>query len=412
MLRIRTAVGGLVLGCLAAAPTWAGPQEPPPNPASSMEGLLRLTRLDAERVEGRFSNAHASGLWFSSVNQGVRGEVVFGSASKGELLRITEDKDTLTLSAYGGRARTIVDLRIVRESARQGDLPKEERAPFAAAEGVREEGDPMAFRHLSLSPEARALPWLSRALGQRGLTGRAAPAALPLHQLALRVAEDIQELPTPLPPLPGQAATSSCQDLRSDPNGDNSLGMCGAGGTCFPWVCGDCCCHDGCKAHDITCRTCSWYRPWNCLLCCTGASFLIGTCGTSCQGANFAESQVVPNNGVCGSTSPNPNMKCAGEHQASTEWYAAPKQWACMPAEAGAHRCRAYDPCGATLGCEQQRCQGQIACEELYPPLAHYADAATQAAYQQQVWNCYVAVDWFYRDCVCPFGSPYQCEIP
>jgi predicted nucleotidyltransferase len=411
MLRIRAAAGGLVLCWLSAGPTSAGPQGPSPGDASSVEGRLRITRQDAERVEGRFSNAHASGLWFSSLNQGVRAEVVFGSAAKGELLRVTEDKDVLILSAYGGRARTFVDLKIVRESARQGALPEEERTPFAVAEGVREEGDPMAFRHLSLSPEARALPWLSRALGERGLTGRSTPAAMPLHQLALRVAEDIKEQPTPLA-SPGQSTASSCQDLRSDPNGDNSLGMCGALGTCWEWLCGDCCCHDGCKAHDITCRTCNWYRPWNCILCCTGASFLIGTCGTSCQGASFAESTVVPSGGICGSTSPNPNLKCGGERQSSTEWYAAPKQWACLPAQAGVHRCQAYDPCAGMWSCEQQRCQGQIACDQLYPPLADQADPATRAAYQQQVWNCYASVEWFFQDCVCPVGSPYQCEVP
>jgi hypothetical protein len=63
------------------------------------------------------------------------------------------------------------------------------------------------------------------------------------------------------------AVPAACQDLRSDPNNNNSLGMCGPGKTCWPWVCGDCCWHRGCYRHDLHCRNCGVTRPRDCLLC-------------------------------------------------------------------------------------------------------------------------------------------------
>ena len=46
---------------------------------------------------------------------------------------------------------------------------------------------------------------------------------------------------------------NSCQDLRSDPNNNDCLGMCGPGCTCWSWVCGNCCRNQFCYEHDLCC---------------------------------------------------------------------------------------------------------------------------------------------------------------
>lgn len=47
-----------------------------------------------------------------------------------------------------------------------------------------------------------------------------------------------------------------CPSLEG--NGNNCLGLCGRGCTCWRWVCGDCCFHQGCYEHDRCCLRDFW----------------------------------------------------------------------------------------------------------------------------------------------------------
>lgn len=47
---------------------------------------------------------------------------------------------------------------------------------------------------------------------------------------------------------------NSCQDLRSDPNNNDCLGMCGYGCSCWYFICGNCCQNRLCFEHDKCCR--------------------------------------------------------------------------------------------------------------------------------------------------------------
>ena len=46
--------------------------------------------------------------------------------------------------------------------------------------------------------------------------------------------------------------------LSHDPRNDECTGMCGPSCSCWSWVCGDCCFHQGCLEHDICCEKDSW----------------------------------------------------------------------------------------------------------------------------------------------------------
>ena len=51
-----------------------------------------------------------------------------------------------------------------------------------------------------------------------------------------------------------EESKKSCQDLRSDPNHDDCLGMCGPDCKCWYYVCGNCCRNQLCFEHDQCCR--------------------------------------------------------------------------------------------------------------------------------------------------------------
>jgi hypothetical protein len=178
-------------------------------------------------------------------------------------------------------------------------------------------------------PEAETVAWLSRALGMRGYNGRDYPITLRLHLMASSLASSLElDIPSGDSEITARVAPDegSCQDLRSDPNGDDSFGMCGPGKSCWEWTCGDCCCHDGCKSHDWTCRNCKWYKPWNCILCGTFASMIAGACGTSCQQTTtYVEPCTIGPYEQC-----NGYCQCAGTMDGSTEEGPAPVQWGCQ----------------------------------------------------------------------------------
>jgi hypothetical protein len=128
------------------------------------------------------------------------------------------------------------------------------------------------------APEAVALPWLSRELGRRGISGRAFPASFELHSLALVVGKAKE---TSLPPLEETVSGTPTPRVKSgrcavEAEGDACFGMCGNGCNCWRWVCGDCCWHGGCAAHDDDCRSCSFANPLACARCATFVDFFRG----------------------------------------------------------------------------------------------------------------------------------------
>jgi len=175
------------------------------------------------------------------------------------------------------------------------------------------EGDLARFAETDSRPELLLLPELSRALGDRGLTGDKLPAALPLHAFAMTYATSspafkraavstgkgaMSESASGAQPLlictPGDVECCSrnpsdpgckpeppkpppgpdrCQGR--EPRGDSCYGMCGTGCNCWPNVCGDCCYHPGCAIHDSWCRACDIWNPAACLAC-YGPTALVG----------------------------------------------------------------------------------------------------------------------------------------
>ena len=120
----------------------------------------------------------------------------------------------------------------------------------------------------------------SRAVGDRGVTGKNTPAVLPFYMFALQVARliDSSSLVTSTgrtgddansaPPRQKKLVywrptirpswiigfltrTKSC---KRSPEGEECIGLCGKLCKCWKWVCGDCCWHKGCYDHDRCCE--------------------------------------------------------------------------------------------------------------------------------------------------------------
>jgi len=222
-----------------------------------------------------FEHAAVDGLTlFEAAPQRVVGE--FRSEGNTLAFEASRVKDAITLRLTGNDGRPLVSVdtlgseyvlaylgtRLVMRADRDAlAAAASSDDPEAQLEGIEIDGEISVLDEMLQLPELAQLPWLSRALGEQGLTGYEYPATLALHRMARKTADG---LGIEVPGLANETeAVSKCQDLRSDPYGNGCYGMCGSGCGCWGWVCGDCCYHNGCAWHDYWCRTGQWYYCYN-----------------------------------------------------------------------------------------------------------------------------------------------------
>jgi hypothetical protein len=219
---------------------------------------LQFTAREPNHVAGTFTRADVT-VRFEATRDDGKVRAVLLDAKGSELLSASGTAEAFAIRYLGGRlnARGVHGGRQDDDSPTPGDF----------------DGDVNAGAALTNTSEYRILPFLSRALGANGVTGKSHPASLYLHGLGLSAAK---RHGITVPPLDTPGATT-CRDLRDDPCGNQCLAMCGPECTCWNWVCGDCCGHIGCYRHDRTCRLCecdAWRFGGECILCYSGVSFL------------------------------------------------------------------------------------------------------------------------------------------
>ena len=151
-------------------------------------------------------------------------------------------------------------------------------------------GSAVAIEKMIHSEEMLMLPLLSYTLGSEGrLTGNVYPAAIPIHRIALAIAQqkDIEMLTINKDSLvrlsislPGSGSGVSCAGRMPGTTAQECYGQCGPfwGGRCicWDWACGDCCCHQACKEHDLACK-CNNYGL------CYAFGFTPLLCGAPCN---------------------------------------------------------------------------------------------------------------------------------
>lgn len=265
----------------AASPVIA---QPPPTTAAPAEHL-ELSVSTPDHIAGTYDRG-GTRVHFDVRRTAEVGSLELRSGTNRVLFRGRIDQQSFTMTVLDGRltakGRTPTDPKTVPSLDSSGDLK--------------------ALEDLKESPEYRLLPYLSRALGARGITGRSHPASLGLHFFGMASAKAHG---VKLPPLEKATQTSAsvspapgaqCYDQTNpklDPCGDDCFGMCGPHCNCWSWVCGDCCVNSNCLLHDELCSQCQCGKG-NCFLCYVPLTVLIPSPGPAflCQW----QSNPCPNN--------------------------------------------------------------------------------------------------------------------
>lgn len=214
---------------------------------------LQLTASSAEWVAGSFLRGGAE-LLFDSRRAGDRITVTVRDDTGRVLVHVADDGVDITQTYMDGRFVLVINKdKLAEEVAASKD-------PNVASQSVpglyTTRGDEAVMDELLNLPAYAQLPWLSRAMGARGMTGNAMPATLPLHWMGKQSAKG---LGVDVPPLetPPEGEQAYC---RAYPNSHNGCyGMCGPGCSCWSWVCGNCCYWSSCATHDNWCRNGQWW---------------------------------------------------------------------------------------------------------------------------------------------------------
>ncbi|HEY9422120.1 MAG TPA: hypothetical protein VIW92_11955 [Thermoanaerobaculia bacterium] len=229
----------------------------PPAPAEPPAEQLELTASTPEHVAGTFSRGGTL-VRFNAQRTAERGVLELRNAAGHVLVQGTIDKQSFSMSLLDGRLNA------------KGPTPRDPKT----LPPLETSGDPKALAEFKETAEYRLMPYLSRALGERGITGRSHPASLGLHLVgaASATAHKVR-----LPPLEAKASAGAraeapspshqCFDQQGDPCNDDCFGMCGADCNCWSWVCGDCCVNTNCLLHDTFCSQCQCEKGTDCVKC-------------------------------------------------------------------------------------------------------------------------------------------------
>lgn len=153
-----------------------------------------------------------------------------------------------------------------------------------------------AFRKLFARTELQSIEAAALAVGAAGVKGHDNAAALNLYSVVMNLAR-LQNSPEMMSYQPIQEVADNERDqprrinkratcsrpgfwwwqtlyergCSRCPIGSGCTGMCGKTCSCWSWVCGDCCYHQGCYDHDHCCNvnglfhhTCLWVVPFEC----------------------------------------------------------------------------------------------------------------------------------------------------
>ncbi len=253
------------LAWLGAASALAADSRAVEMRADSAGGALGIREVTPASIAGVYQRG-GRGLRFSASEANDTVALLLETLDGRELLRITDRGPEAELLVFGEYQETVDKASLARR--RQALLAQERRGLVLPEElpplQIKQRGDIGTVYGLIALPEYDLLPWLSRALGERGYTGRDFPASLPIHLIAVGAAryKHIQVTPLVMPPVvSGKGATAwpFCPAngafclINNCPRSGDCFGMCGPKCTCWWWVCFDCCAHAGCAFHDANC---------------------------------------------------------------------------------------------------------------------------------------------------------------
>ena len=228
-------------------------------------GLLHVSELSNIVLRGYYIHTNDQTLYFQSTSEG--GVKVW-------------KPDGSTLIQYGGVSHPgfqyatfynttfLYDARedtfsVTSETDQWEDVFKEQNITGVILP-INTESIRTVVDKLLSDPHTHLLSFISHALGEVGIVGYMTNSSLPLHIAALSLHQ--QKMITSMNFNTTRHAWSTRSQMRFTrvhrhkrsceeypDREDDCLGMCGPSCTCWKWVCGDCCFHEGCYEHDVCC---------------------------------------------------------------------------------------------------------------------------------------------------------------
>jgi len=233
----------LVLGCGDGPETLSHTTSATANP--------NITSRTSTSIAGTYLGPNGVEIGFSATAYPAATVRINKSDLKTEVVSFTLKSDgSKKVSIYGGR-----EIITIPAGASSPDT-----------ENLIYSGDQNQLSAMLTSQWGAIIPNLAADLDKNdGLNGSTHAAALQLGLVAAFVSGSTGNAPS-YANSTSNVAANECIDLRYfNGNTNNCCGMCGFGCSCWKWVCGDCCCHDGCVTHDVACRSCSPSHPIYCL---------------------------------------------------------------------------------------------------------------------------------------------------
>ena len=264
-------------------------------------GHLRVLTLEPEKVEGEYRTAEGAGVYFLSEVKEESRLLLIATLQGEQLYRATSPRNKDTLVSLMGNDFLLKTYETtnghVDTSVLRGFLVPEVLS-VAEIERALDETDGIVERLLSGDDEKYSLSTMQHSLAKlhrsvegalftraaeelgrdTGVLGTDYPAAMGLYVMAMRLTKDavadferVANAPSPHTLSTQLKCHSSsswiyCSNsntcCRKCTLGRDCLGMCDPGCTCWRWICGSCCFHQGCYDHDLCCET---YLSWSCL---------------------------------------------------------------------------------------------------------------------------------------------------
>ena len=262
--------------------------------AASMSLFSVATEYGTLTLEGhqkRGVDTHIQGVFRSLVGDGIR----FRTSSKSLEIAATDGQNLVKIFSYPlsvqmyGEDEEAVVYQVMDDGYAEfkdgiyrvssNDIPihaaiaqgRVSHSQFLAILQARKLSDPQGTVRASIEelvnhPAIRLIEPAARALGEDlGITGRDNPAAMPFYAVAMKLAEAYDgNRPAKISrnlwdaylsqvkvegtyPFCNKKTCPPCQE-------DECMGLCGKNCSCWKFVCGDCCFHQGCADHDVCCR--------------------------------------------------------------------------------------------------------------------------------------------------------------
>ena len=210
--------------------------------------IATTTLIGGTLVEFSFTQRQMYGKYISG--DGIHGISFFSGVDDFLLIRTLSGETIVETSPIterdGQKLRAVYIMGreyLQHTSSSHSDQPVDHNTPL-----------PDAIQELMKVEEVGLLEEVAEAVGQKGLTGKDTPAAMPFFAFALKVTQLQTKRDNTFIRNATRVQRADCLSTCPPCPNNNCFGMCGKGCSCWSWVCGDCCYHMGCYDHDKCCE--------------------------------------------------------------------------------------------------------------------------------------------------------------